>query len=333
MGVDRSFDFMTNNLHFTTLVSRRTETDGRVVSDRAISPLALGGLTDGVSPLEMAAAYVPFANGGTYRRPITFTLVTDMDGNEILRRETVSSRAMTEVTAFMMAQMLQGAVSNGTGGGAGVAGHFTAGKTGTTDNNHDRWFVGFTPHFVAAAWYGYDIPQNLGNIQNPCIAPFRNVMTEIHRNLPARTISRPAGVVAATTCMDSGLLPGDYCEIDIRGSRLQTSYFMAGRVPLETCELHVEHFICEVSEMRATPYCPPYAVRRVSVLRDRELEEETNMPCSEHDVFTIQPPDGTELEQGINIDIGTGTGSGTTTGAGTTTQRPPPPTTETIIID
>ncbi|MCL2838768.1 MAG: transglycosylase domain-containing protein [Oscillospiraceae bacterium] len=349
MGVDRSFEFMTENLGITSLVYGERRADGGTHSDRNLAAMALGGLTDGVSVLEMAAAYVPFANGGMYMRPTTFTLVTDMDGNEILRRDVEERRAMSEVTAFMMAQMLRGAITAGTGGGAGVPNQFTAGKTGTTDNNHDRWFVGFTTHYVAAVWYGFDIPQNLGRMANPCIPVFRNVMTEIHQGLPSVTsIRRPAGIASISTCMDSGLIPSDLCALDVRGSRVVTSYFQSGRGPGGTCERHVEIMIDYVTGMRATPFCPPDNVQRASTIND-ESDALYNTPCTYHDWLT---PAGPGNESGTGNGTDTGSGSGTTippvtdpgTGTGTGTppaQQPPtPPDTpandppiETIVLD
>ena len=331
MGADRAFDFMTDNLRFSTLVSRE-ERGGTVHSDRNLAAMALGGLTDGVSILEMGAAYVPFANGGIYHRPITFTLVTDMDGNEIIRREPETNRAMTEATAFMITQMLRGSISSGTGGAAAIPNQFMAGKTGSTDNWHDRWFVGYTTHFVAAVWYGFDIPRDMGGGNNPAAAAFRNVMTEVHRGLPSRTIPRPAGIVSATICRDSGLIPSEYCAIDIRGSRLVTGYFVAGRVPAGVCDRHVEHFICDISEEMATALCPPAYVRRVSILSGGEehvtcqthdllgIGGRPTLPTGDDDTVTdiiIDDPYSGNGTPSTGTDTNPGTGSGTTSGIGT----------------
>lgn len=226
MGARESYDFLTQKLGFTTLVESR-EVDGKIYSDIGLSQLALGGLTDGMTTLEMAAAYSAFANGGIYNEPYTYTEVRDSDGNVILTNEHKSSVAMKESTAFLMTQLLKEVVSSGTGGGAAVSGvNYTAGKTGTTSDNNDRWFVGYTPYYAAAIWYGYDIPKQIYASSNPCIPVFRRIMNDAHDALDdtSRRLEVPDGVVYVSYCSVSGKRAADGCPTE-------SYYFAQGNIP------------------------------------------------------------------------------------------------------
>lgn len=226
MGAQKSYDFMTKNLGFTTLVERR-DVNGKIYSDIGLSQLALGGLTDGVTTVEMAAAYSAFANGGIYNKPHTYTEVKDSDGNVILTADLTGKVAMKPSTAFIMTQMLREVVSSGTGGGAAVSGvNYTAGKTGTTSDNNDRWFVGYTPYYAAAIWYGYDTPKEIYASGNPCIPVFRSIMNDIHKTLDDRSrgISVPNGVVSVSYCTYTGLRAAEGCAAE-------SAYFQSDNVP------------------------------------------------------------------------------------------------------
>ena len=178
-----SYDFMVNNLGFTTLVDYREEEDGKVYSDIDIAPLSMGGLTDGVSTLEMTAAYCTFPNGGTYYEPMTYYYILDSEDEMVIDNESSGSTAMKELTAYYMNQLLRSVVTSGTGTGAYIDGMMVAGKTGTTDENNDRWFIGYTPYYVAAVWTGYDTPENINIGTNPAISLWKSVMSLIHEDL------------------------------------------------------------------------------------------------------------------------------------------------------
>lgn len=226
MGARESYDFLTEKLGFTTLVESR-DVDGKIYSDIGLSQLALGGLTDGMTTLEMAAAYSAFANGGIYNEPYTYTEVRDGDGNVILTNEHKTTVAMKESTAFLMTQLLKEVVSSGTGGGATVSGvNYTAGKTGTTSDNNDRWFVGYTPYYAAAIWYGYDIPKQIYASSNPCIPVFRKIMNDVHATLDdtSRKLSVPDGVVYVNYCSISGKRAAEGCPTE-------SYYFAQGNIP------------------------------------------------------------------------------------------------------
>ena len=233
MGVRTSFDFLTQKLGITTLVEGEN-INGDVYTDLGYSQLALGGLTHGTTVLEIAAAYCTFANNGVYNKPYTYTKVEDSDGNEILvsRNAESSWEAMKPSTAYLMTQLLTEVVTSGTGRGAGLSGGIqTAGKTGTTTDENDRWFVGYTANYVAAVWYGYDTPKPITASGNPCIPPFRSIMNDIHDTLDEyKEFSRPTGLVYASYCSESGLKPTSSCPV-------AHGYFTEGATPSTYCNL------------------------------------------------------------------------------------------------
>ena len=187
LGVDKSYDFLTDKLHFTTLVESSKREDGKVYSDKNLSALALGGMTDGVTVEEMTAGFLPFVNGGEYIRPYTYTKVEDKDGNVLIEKTPEKNRAIKENTAEVMTYLLQSGVTNGTGTPARLSsGMPAAGKTGTASNDTlgdtDRWFVGYTPYYVGGCWFGYDQQKSLDSLSsNPAVSLWKKVMDEIHK--------------------------------------------------------------------------------------------------------------------------------------------------------
>ena len=234
----KSFNFLTQKLGFTTLVENETR-NGKQVSDQNLST-ALGGITDGVTVEEMTAAYAAFINSGMYNKPVTYTKVIDSNGRVVLENKVQNKRAMSEETAYLMTNILSGVTIRGTGTGAKVANVFTAGKTGTTNSNKDRWFVGMTPNYVAGVWMGYDQPKSMSG-SNFCTSIFRKVMTEIHKNVEEKTIQMPDGVVKRTICQDTGKIASTDCVSTV------TDYFKDGTQPMKYCspEEHIKEELPE----------------------------------------------------------------------------------------
>lgn len=235
---EKSFKFLTQKLGFTTLVENETR-NGKQVSDQNLST-ALGGITDGVTVEEMTAAYCTFINSGMYNKPVTYTKVIDSNGRVILENKVQNKRAMSQETAYLMTNILSGVTARGTGTGAKIGGVFTAGKTGTTNSNKDRWFVGMTPNYVAGVWMGYDTPKSMSG-SNYCTSVFRKVMTEIHKKVSEKTIQMPSGIIKRTVCQDSGKIAAEGCE------NVVTEYFKDGTQPLKYCspEDHVKEDVIE----------------------------------------------------------------------------------------
>ena len=169
VGVEEAYRFATENLGLNL-----------VADDMVVGALGMGGLSHGLNTVEMAAAYACFPNKGIYNEPRTYVRVTRVDnatGQEITVLEnTGESRvAMKETTAYLMTDMLKNAVSAGTGSQAKFNGMHIAGKTGTTNKNYDRYFVGFTPYYVAAVWTGYDENERISYNGNPAITMWKKV--------------------------------------------------------------------------------------------------------------------------------------------------------------
>ena len=259
LGLPESFAFATEKLGL-----------GLVAEDMNTSSLGLGGLTYGLNTEEMAAAYACFANGGTYNEPRTYVKVLANDNKTVILENTGESHvAMKETTAYFMNTLLQGVVNSGTGGSAKFSGSIAiAGKTGTTSENYDRYFVGYTPYYVAAVWTGYDQNEKISYSGNPAITMWKKVMSQIHEGLEAKSFSKPSsGLERVEVCSDSGLLPTDACRADIRGeSHVRTVEVAAGTAPRESCTLHKMVDYCVDGHCLATENCPAESVKQVGAL-------------------------------------------------------------------
>ncbi len=212
-GINTSYNFLTQKLGITSLVEKRQTAEG-IVSDKALAALSLGGLTDGVSPIEMASAYAPFINNGYYITPHTYTEIYDFNGELLFRKRPETHRAMKDSTATIVTDLLTSVVKEGTGTSAYFPGPELAGKTGTTTNNHDKWFVGYTPSLVAATWVGYDNPSAINSYGNPAARLWQAVMSKIDYSKRPKSFSRVLsyeGLEEYHICSVSGLLARDFC--------------------------------------------------------------------------------------------------------------------------
>ena len=228
-GVDRSYEFLVNKLGFENL----TYTDSQQVGN-----MALGGFEKGVTTEEMSAAYAAFVNEGVYTKPRTFIRVEDANGNVVLENEAQSTVAMKNTTAAIINHLLQEAALNGTGYEAQFSGMHIAGKTGSTNSNKDRYFVGYTPYYSCAVWAGYEHNQRIVASGNPCSAVFRKVMSAIHEDLPDKDFFSCSGLTSVAVCADSGMLASENCALDVRGSRVYTALVAADNAPTAVCTMH-----------------------------------------------------------------------------------------------
>lgn len=246
IGIERSINFL-KSVGITTLDD---EKDTKL-------PLALGGLTHGISPLEMAGAYAAIANDGVYITPTYYTKVEDSDGNVILKAKQETRTVMSSAAAYVVKEVLTQPVKAGTATNCKISNMSVAAKTGTTDEGNDRWLCGFTPYYTAAAWFGYDQPETVRYSGNPAAHIWAAVMKPIHSTLESKYFSntRPNGVVSVKVCRDSGLIPTEACTHDQRGDRTYTEYFVKGTEPKETCSCHVMVDICEDTGLLANEYC------------------------------------------------------------------------------
>ena len=228
-GTSRSYDFMTNKLGFTTLTSQDAQQVGN---------MGLGGLDRGVTTEEMAAAFAAFANEGIYTAPRTFIRVEDADGNVILENEAKASVAMKDTTAALMNSLLQEVINGGTGYEGRISGMHVAGKTGTTNNDQDRYFVGYTPYYSCAVWVGYAHNQRIVASGNPAASMWQKVMSRVHQGLADKDFFSCSGLTRVEVCSDSGMLATDSCAEDCRGSRVYSALVAADNAPSAYCNMH-----------------------------------------------------------------------------------------------
>ena len=214
-------------------------------------PLAIGGLTSGISPLEMAGAYGTIANDGVYNTPTFYTKVTDPNGNVVLTPKQEQTRAISEQVAYITRSITEEPVkSGGTATYCAIPGMETCAKTGTTDGSKDRWLCGMTPYYSAAVWFGYDDPEEIVyNSTNPAGQIWSNVMKDIHRGLENANFSTPSGIVNETVCRKTGGLATSSC------GDTYSEMFTQDNIP-EKCEGHGIQKICTESNKIATEYCP-----------------------------------------------------------------------------
>lgn len=223
-------------------------------SDNNLS-LALGGISNGITPLEMAGAYATIANDGEYITPTFYIKMTDSDGKTILEANQEKQRVFSEQNAYILKELLtEPTKSGGTASSCKISGMETAAKTGTTNEKKDKWLCGFTPYYTAATWYGYDQPETV-YATSYANTIWKNVMSNIHKGLDSASFEQPSGIVEVSVCKDSGMLASDSCKNDQRGSRVYTEYFVKGTEPKKTCTTHVTAEICEVSGKIATDKC------------------------------------------------------------------------------
>lgn len=267
------YDYL-QKLGFTTIIESQKLEDGRVVSDINL-PMALGGLTKGVSNLELTAAYAAIANGGIYIKPIFYTKILDRDGNVLLENKPKKEQVMKASTAWLLTSAMQDVVKKGTGTNL----KFTAidmpeaGKTGSTSDYNDLWFSGFTPYYTATIWSGFD---NNGS-QTDKTYPrkiWKTIMEQIHikKNLEKKEFTMPDSIVTAKICTKSGKLAvSGCCDSKDVGNTTRIEYFAKGTEPTEYCDVHVKAKICTDSNARATDNCPASSIKeKVFLIKDEK---------------------------------------------------------------
>ncbi len=261
-------------------------------NDRYPAALSLGGLTNGVSPLELAAAYGTIANSGIYIEPKLYTKVVNRMGENILENKSEIRDVMSKENAFILTDMMMDVTtgSEGTALSAKIKNIDTAGKTGTTSDSKDRWFTAFTPYYVGSVWVGYDIQQELNTNGNPSAKLWKASMQKVHENLEPAKFEKPEAVVEVEVCKDSGLLPTDACRNDKRGSRVYTEYFNSknGTIPTEYCTTHVYYDVCPDTFKLANPMCK-HLVGTIKIVRlNRNYEE--GQPVKEPEDYAYEIP-------------------------------------------
>ena len=257
-------------------------------------PLAIGGISDGISPLEMAAAYGTIANDGLYVSPIFYTSVTDENGNVVLEPTQKQEEAITKQAAYITKSILTQPVLTGTATYCAISGMDVSAKTGTTNNSYDRWLCGFTPYYAAATWFGYDqLEEILWSGRNPAGQIWSNIMKEIHSGLEKKRYERPDDIVTATICKESGKLAGENC------SKTTSEVFIKGTQPTQKCDAHLKIKICKESGKIATEFCTDTEEKDFKAKPEKELDvswnttygDEMNAPTEMCPIHTAQVPE------------------------------------------
>ncbi len=237
-GTRNSYNFLRDKLHFSVDDDPDNGViDGSLVEVKdADSPgaMALGGLTNGVTLVEMAAAYQAFGNGGYYNKPHSYTKVVDNEGNTILENTANPERVFSEETASIMNLLLQDNAKKGSGQQGNFGSWQLGGKTGTSSDNWDHWYCGLSPYYVGVTWYGYEIPKEVTYTDtgiHPSIRAWKLAMQKIHENLQQKNFTLSPNIVAETYCTESGMLATGNCPSTLTG------YYKTDAIP-GTCTTH-----------------------------------------------------------------------------------------------
>lgn len=297
-----------DNFGFSTLAhgtDADTDANGNVYTDANL-PMALGGLTYGITNIDLCAAYATIANSGNYIKPVYYTKILDHNGNVLIENTSAEKSVIKESTAFLLTSAMEDVVQQGTGTACQLDNMAVAGKTGTTDQYNDLWFAGFTPYYTCVVWSGYDdnqkIPDDVRNFHKNL---WRKVMSRIHEGLEYRDFQQPSSVEKISICSETGLLPRTGCPVI-------EEYFDVGTVPTEYCD---QHF-----------YEVPDEETEGELILDPDLTqipEDPNNPVTPDDPVIPDNPDNTGGDgtggdnTGGDGTGGDGTGGDTTGGDGT----------------
>ncbi|AGB41966.1 penicillin-binding protein, 1A family [Halobacteroides halobius DSM 5150] len=281
--------------------------------------IALGGLTKGVTPLEMAEAYGVFANQGIKVKPIAITKVYDSYGNIIwnheAQKEAQKSLALDKSIAYLVTDMLQSAVARGplvwgTGWRAKLN-RPMAGKTGTTSNYSDAWFVGYTPDLVTSIWIGEDEPTRMEYVKKnkagkpimkngkpvteiissgEAAALWGNYMEKVVKNKAIKSFKRPDNIITKEICIDSGMLPNKYCR---KNNQVREELFIKGTEPTTKGTLHKKTATIKIDTstgLIATENCPDDKIKEVKYqIKTNIIVDENGVPIKKYKPDTKLP--------------------------------------------
>lgn len=246
-----------------------TSEEDKANNDENLSALGLGGMTKGLTPLEVTAAFGAIANDGVYLEPIAFTKIEDKKGNLLIDNTPTENVVVSPQIAYIMKDILRTTVSDGIAGRASLNNMAVAGKTGTTQKQADIWFVGFTPYYATGVWIGNDAPAiTLSYSSGKAAELWKHIMTKVHDDLESKSsFDKPDGIVSLNICTQSGKLATRLCSSDPRGGIVRSEIFADGTQPSDYCDAHVYATIDSTNGRLANQYCPQ------SVLQSRVFVE------------------------------------------------------------
>ena len=240
------------NFGFTTVIEREVQENGDVWSDLYQS-MALGGLTRGVTNLELCASYATIANSGKSIKPTFYTKITDTDGNVIIDKTTASTTVTREATAWLLTNAMQDVVKYGTATSVQLSNMPVAGKTGTTEYYDNLWFSGFTPYYTCTVWSGYDNNEKLPDeymYRNYHKILWKSIMSRIHEDLEYKEFTMPDSVEKATVCSATGKMPSGGCPT-------VTEYFETATLPTSYCDGNHAGVVTPTPTETPTPSATP----------------------------------------------------------------------------
>lgn len=272
------YDYLLN-LGFTTLVDNYTDSSGNTYTDIAL-PMALGGLTKGVTNIELTNGFASIASGGTYHEASFYSKIVDHDGNVLLEQDTVGKQVMKDSTAWLLTDAMEDVITSGTGTKLQFQSlkMSEAGKTGTSTGNKDLWFVGYTPNLTAGIWAGYDsgAEQTQTSYHKEI---WKTIMEKLNKNYKTKKFSLPKSITSATICTKCGKLAIDgLCSNAVGGSCARREYFAKDSVPTETCDCHVRCRICKSSGHLANDNCPSSQIYIAVYLQKKETSKTADAP-------------------------------------------------------
>jgi len=274
LGIPASYDFLVKELMMESIVSE-SKANGKYLTDKNLSALALGGMTYGVTLKEITTAYSIFVNSGVYTSSRTVLKILDSNNVEIIDNTPKTNAAISEETAQIMTKMLQSVVSSGTAAQNITLDKYidVAGKTGTTSNGNDKLFIGYTPYYLGGVWLGFDEPKTIsGYTGNHAAEIWNEVMLRVHEKVlqsgeKLKKFEYSDKIIKVTYCRDSGKLATEACLLDPRGSRLEVGYFKKGTAPKDYCDCHIVVNYCNEGHGIASEYCPVEATKKVGLIR------------------------------------------------------------------
>ena len=267
-GTSAVFYDLKNKLGFDTLVEKEKTSDGRTLTDLALSPLALGQLTYGVSLAKLTEAYSALSGRGVHKNMRSYLYITDGEGNTILENVPQQKRIYKETSADIVTKMLEEVVKSGTAKSLSLDNLVpTAGKTGTSGGGRDKMFIGYTPYYTAGIWCGFESGgRSVDGLAPTHLKIWDDVMCEIHQDKTYDIEFETAGLIRRPYCRDSGELYGENCLLDVRGSRLEYGYFTPENAPNSMCKTHTVCYFDSVEKGLATEGCPEENLVKISLL-------------------------------------------------------------------
>lgn len=279
IGTGYSFSFAKDQFGISGLLEEYVTQDGETLSDIGIGPLALGAQTFGVSVRDMSSAFATFPNNGEYRRGRTFTKVYDSEGNLVLDNPQETRQILSQKTVNYINYCLYNAVTQGTGQRADLSNMMVCGKTGTSGDDKDRWFCGYTGYYTAAVWCGFDTPETIRMVDgyyNPSAEVWRRVMEQLHEDKEYIKLTDTSGMNWVTMCLDSGKIATDACSQDVRGvTHLQSAPYYYGDLDVSYCDKHILVDYCTTGKGVATEYCKLFEKEKLAVIEKKALVKMT----------------------------------------------------------